>query len=291
MVIWGATFVSIKVLVGYIHPVTLTTIRISLAAACLLGILAIFKKLRWLSFHEWKWVGIASIFGVMLHHMFLSAGLSQTTSVKGSIISGFSPLLTVLLSIIFGYAKLNFHTIFGVLLGTLGMILAVSAGQRIDLAVNMGDVFVFLSFLSQAISFIIIRRLSNGLETIVITCYMLCIGTLFLVPMSFLVMPSGYSVLLSVPSWVLLLVAATSILAISIGHTVYNLSIAKIGPAETAIIGNFNVIFALIFSFLLLKEPIQWIQLVGMLLIIFGVLIATGVLGKLFKKIMHKNIV
>ena len=288
MVIWGATFVSIKILVQFFHPITLTALRISLAAICLVCFLYLRKKLTKLTLQTWKWVLLASVFGVILHHLFLSIGLSGTSSVKGSIISGFSPLLTVLLSILVGYAKFKISNIIGFLLGTVGMILAVTAGQSIDYAVNQGDVFIFLSFLSQAISFIIIRRLSNEMETIVITCYMLCLGAVFLAVTSIIVLPNGFGKLLEVPLWVILLVIGTSVLAISVGHTVYNLSIAKVGPAETAIIGNFNVIFALIFSLILLKEPIILSQLLGMCLILVGVLLGTGALQKIVLSIKQK---
>jgi len=288
MVIWGATFVSIKILVQYFHPMTLTALRISLAAICLICFLYLRKKLTKLTWQKWKWVLLASIFGVIFHHMFLSIGLSGTSSVKGSIISGFSPLLTVLLSILVGYAKFKLSNIIGFLLGTVGMILAVATGQSIDFAVNKGDIFVFLSFLSQAISFIIIRRLSEVMETIVLTSYMLCIGAVFLVATSLVILPNGYGVLLEVPFWVILLLIGTSVLAISVGHTVYNLSIAKVGPAETAIIGNFNVIFALIFSLIILKEPIILTQILGMILILIGVLLGTGTLQKITFSIKRK---
>lgn len=288
MVIWGATFVSIKILVQYFHPMTLTALRISLAAICLICFLYLRKKLTKLTWEKWKWVLFASIFGVIFHHMFLSIGLSGTSSVKGSIISGFSPLLTVLLSILVGYAKFKFSNIIGFLLGTVGMILAVATGQSIDFTVNNGDIFVFLSFLSQAISFIIIRRMSEEMETIVFTSYMLCIGAVFLVATSLVILPNGYGVLLEVPFWVILLLIGTSVLAISIGHTVYNLSIAKVGPAETAIIGNFNVIFALIFSLIILKEPIILTQILGMGLILIGVLLGTGTLQKITFSVKRK---
>lgn len=289
MVIWGATFVSIKILVQYFHPITLTALRISLAAICLFCFLYFRKKLINLAWQEWKWVLLATIFGVIFHHVFLSIGLSGTSSVKGSIISGFSPLLTVILSILVGYAKFKLSNVIGFLLGTVGVIFAVSAGQSIDYAVTKGDIYVFLSFLSQAISFIIIRRLSNQMETIVLTCYMLCIGAILLVATSLVVLPSGYAVLFEVPFWVTLLVIGTSVLAISVGHTVYNLSIAKVGPAETAIIGNFNVIFALIFSLIILKEPLILTQIIGMVVILIGVLLGTGALQKIVQSIKQKK--
>ena len=82
----------------------------------------------------------------------------------------------------------------------------------------------------------------------------------------------------------MLLLIATAVLAISIGHAVYNYAISKIGAAETAIIGNFNVIFALLFAAIFLREPILVNHLVGLVFIIIGVLFGTGAMEELVKK-------
>lgn len=289
MAIWGGTLVSIKVLVTQYHPFTLTATRIFIASIFLWLILYVLKKVRLPKREEWKWILLASVLGVILHHLLLSTGLQYTTSVKSSLISGFSPILTAVFALLFGLNEWKLSRFFGFLLGGVGIFIAVSAGKNIELSVTIGDFFILLSFVSQALSFIVIRQVSKSLDSVLLTCYMLLIGSLPLILIATVSHPSGWGEMLRVPWPYMLLLIATAVFAISIGHAVYNYAISKIGAAETAIIGNFNVIFALIFAAIFLKEPILPAHLMGLLCIVIGVLFGTGAMEELVKKWKNKK--
>lgn len=284
MAFWGGTLVSIKVLVTQYHPFTLTATRIFIAGICLWLILYFFKKVRLPARDEWKWIALASVLGVILHHLLLSSGLMYTTSVKSSLISGFSPILTVILAILFGLNEWKLSRFFGFLLGGIGIFVAVSAGKSVEMKMNVGDVLILCSFISQAFSFIVIRKVSKSMDSVLLTCYMLLVGSLPLLLIATINNPSAWREMVEVPYPYMLLLIATAVLAISIGHAVYNYAISKIGAAETAIIGNFNVIFALLFAAIFLREPILMNHLVGLVFIIIGVLFGTGAMEELVKK-------
>ncbi|MER1984901.1 MAG: DMT family transporter [Solibacillus sp.] len=289
MAFWGGTLVSIKVLVTQYHPFTLTATRIFIASICLWLLLYSLKKIRLPKRQEWKWIMLASILGVILHHLLLSTGLQYTTSVKSSLISGFSPILTAIFALLFGLNEWKLSRFFGFLLGGVGIFIAVSAGKNVEMIVNIGDFFILLSFISQALSFILIRKVSQTLDSVVLTCYMLLVGSLPLILIATITNPSGWVDLLHVPYPYMLLLIATAVFAISIGHAVYNYAISQIGAAETAIIGNFNVIFALIFAAIFLNEPILLAHLIGLVCIVIGVLFGTGAMEEIFKKWKNKK--
>ncbi|MER2191185.1 MAG: DMT family transporter [Solibacillus sp.] len=289
MAFWGGTLVSIKVLVTQYHPFTLTATRIFIASICLWLLLYSLKKIRLPKRQEWKWIMLASILGVILHHLLLSTGLQYTTSVKSSLISGFSPILTAIFALFFGLNEWKLSRFFGFLLGGVGIFIAVSAGKNVEMTVNIGDFFILLSFISQALSFILIRKVSQTLDSVVLTCYMLLVGSLPLILIATITNPSGWVDLLHVPYPYMLLLIATAVFAISIGHAVYNYAISQIGAAETAIIGNFNVIFALIFAAIFLNEPILLAHLIGLVCIVIGVLFGTGAMEEIFKKWKNKK--
>ena len=289
MAFWGGTLVSIKVLVAHYHPFTLTATRIFIASICLAFILYLLKKMRLPKREEWKWIALASFLGVVLHHLLLSTGLQFTTSVKSSLISGFSPILTAVFALIFGLNKWQLSRFFGFILGGVGIYIAVLAGKDVDMTVNIGDLFIFLSFASQALSFILIRNVSKSMDSVLLTCYMLLVGSVPLIVIATISNPSSWLDMIAVPYPYMLLLIATAVFAISIGHTAYNYAISKIGAAETAIIGNFNVIFALIFAAIFLKEPILPAHLIGLVCIIIGVLFGTGAMEELMKKWKRKK--
>lgn len=283
MLFWGLNLVALKVLVSYFSPFVMTGIRIFIAGICVLIILAVLKKLVFPQKQHWKWILIASILGVVFHHLLLSIGLTKTTAVNGGIILGFSPLLTAILALIFGFNKFNFISFAGFILGAFGVSISVLNGGNIDATFSFGDLMIFLSILSQAFSFLIIKKVSESFESVVLTGYMLLIGSFILIAISLIVDPSGFTDFVDAPIKAYVILIGSALFATAIGHMVYNFAISKIGPAETAIFGNFNTVFGLIGSAILLNEAVTSIQIVGCICIIIGVLFGTGTIEAFVK--------
>lgn len=283
MLFWGLNLVALKLLVGYFSPFVMTGIRIFIAGICVNFILIFMKKLVFPVKNQWKWIFLASILGVVLHHLLLSMGLVKTSAINGGIILGFSPLLTAILALLFGFNKFNPITFIGFILGAFGVTLSVVNGGVVNTNLSIGDVYIFLSILAQAFSFLIIKKVSNSIEGIVLTGYMLIVGSGVLIMISLIIDPAGFSDFIGAPWQAYFLLFGSALFATAIGHMVYNFAIQKIGPAETAIFGNFNTIFSLTGSAILLKEPITIIQLFGCFCIIVGVLFGTGAIETLIR--------
>lgn len=284
MAIWGGTLISVKILVTQYNPFTLTAARISIAAITLFLLLYFLKKIRLPNKAEWPWIVAASFLGVIFHHLLLSTGLTYTTGVKSSIISGFSPLLTAILAIIFGFNEFKILRLIGFVLGAIGIIIAVSSGQTLEWSITIGDVLIFISFLSQAFSFLVIRKISSSMNGVLLTCYMMIIGGIVLSIIATIIAPRTWIAIFDISNPYIFLLIGTAIFAITFGHTIYNYAITKIGASETAIIGNFNVMFAMLFSALLLNENLHFNHLIGITLIIVGVLFGTGAVEEILYK-------
>lgn len=262
----------------------MTAIRIFIAGLTVMLILAFMKKIRRLSKREILAVAFTSILGVVLHHGLLAFGLANTTAVKGGIILGFSPLVTAILALLFKFTKMSALRFFGFILGTTGVIISVLNGDESVASIQLGDILVFLSIVSQAFSFLLISKISKTIESVVLTGYMLFFGSLILIVLSLITEPQEYMLLLQAPNWVFLVLFASAILATAVGHVIYNYAISHIGAAETAIFGNFNTLFGLLGTAFILGEVITNQQIFGCVFIIFGVLIGTGTLQELMRK-------
>lgn len=289
MLFWGLNLVALKLLVGYFSPFVMTGIRIFIAGICVIFILAFMKKLVFPVKNQWKWIFLASMLGVVLHHLLLSMGLAKTSAINGGIILGFSPLLTAILALLFGFNKFNPITFIGFILGAFGVTLSVVNGGEVNTNLSIGDMYIFLSILAQAFSFLIIKKVSNSIEGIVLTGYMLIVGSGVLIVISLIIDPAGFSDFIGAPWQAYFLLVGSALFATAIGHMIYNFAIQKIGPAETAIFGNFNTIFGLTGSAILLKEPITIIQIFGCFCIIVGVLFGTGAIETLIRMKWRKS--
>ncbi|WP_342558096.1 DMT family transporter [Metasolibacillus sp. FSL K6-0083] len=276
MLAWGLNVVALKLLVSYFSPLTMTAVRIFIAGITVVGILALLKKLQKPTRTEVYSIMAASILGVVLHHSLLAFGLANTMATKGSIILGFSPLLTAILAIIFGFTQMSWQRFLGFVVGTFGVIMAVLRGGEGMTGIAIGDILVFLSILAQAFSFLIISKASKTLNPVVLTGYMMLSGSIVLLLLALMIEPAQFIYFTTVAPSAIALLLASAIFATALGHVIYNYAIAKIGAAETAIFGNFNTLFSLLGTAILLKEPIGMNQIFGCLLIIVGVLTGTG---------------
>ncbi len=280
MMIWGLNVVAIKVLIEDFPPITMQGFRIFLSGLVILLFIWNKRLARNLSFTEWKSTLAAGFLGITGHHFFLALGLQHTTASNAGIILALIPLTTSILSAFFLKDKLTAMRITGIVLGFIGVSFVVLNNSGKLGTVSLGDVFIFIAMVSQAFSFIIIKRTTNTLDSRLMTGIMLISGSLFLLLASFFVNGNGVSgmAIPDVRAWTIFIFSA--VVATGIGQLLYNGSIQKIGPSKTTIFNNLMPFFALVGSILFLNETISWFQIAGFMFIITGVILGSGYLDE-----------
>lgn len=276
MIIWGLNVVAIKYLVEFFSPVMMQGLRIGTAGLFALVILYFMKDLRKLTKREWKFTIFAAVFGQIAHHSMLAIGLVETTASNASLILGLIPLTTAIFAMLFLGDRLTKIRFIGILLGFGGVSFVVLNPEQGVTSVSQGDLFVFMSMVSQAFSFILIKKVTSTLSSRQLTAMMLLIGSGSLLVLSWVIEPASASSMAVSQPLVWIVFFSSAIIATGLGHFLFNAAIQKIGAGQTAIFNNFVPFFALIGSFVLLGEPIYYSQLIGFTLIVSGVLLGTG---------------
>ncbi|GGB40941.1 DMT family transporter [Fictibacillus barbaricus] len=289
MVVWGLNVTATKILVTNFMPVTITGIRVLTAGLTVFLLLSLIKKVRILTKKEFWYVFLASIFNVVAHHYFLSIGLTGTTATNGGLIMGMSPLLTTILAISFLGTPLTLLKTVGLLLGFSGVAFIVLEGSQVA-GISFGDGYILLSVLTQAVSFILIKRVAHTLDPRLMTGYMMVIGSLFLIVIGLFEEPEGFAGVIensTVSLW--LIYFASACIATAVGHMLYNEAIGKIGASEASIFINLNPFFALVGANLFLDEQILFQHILGFLLIITGVLLGSGAVEEIRNRRLRKK--
>lgn len=281
MFIWGINVSAIKLLVGAFMPVTMTAFRIFVAALTVLLTLIVLKQVRKPQSKEWLYIIVGAFFSVVGHHYFLSEGLDKTSAANGGLILGLGPLLTAVLSMILLKRKPTSIRLLGFLLGGTGVSFTVLAGGGGLNAASIGDIEVFLSILSQALSFIVIKKASETMDPRLLTGYMLLIGSVVLFLISLWKEPGGLTSLANGTPLIWTVFLFSAMLATALGHMVYNYAIGQIGAAEASIFLNLNTFFSLLGASLFLGEKLMPAHFIGLLLIIPGVILGSGALEEL----------
>lgn len=284
MVIWGFNVSFVKILVEHIPPVTITSFRIFTAALTVFIVLGFLRRIRLPYKSEWIYIIGGTFTSVAFHHYFLSTGLSHTSATNAGLILGMGPLLTVLLSMIFFKKKPTFITGLGFILGGIGVSITVLFGSGQLQAMNLGDFEVFLSILSQAFSFILINKATKTMDPVLLTGYMLLIGSIILFFMSIKMEPTGLTSLAGISPSVLVIFFISAVLATGLGHMIYNYSIGQVGAAEASIFLNLNTFFSVLGAALFLKEAIHPAHYIGLIFIVSGVIMGSGTLEALLLK-------
>ncbi|WP_066295277.1 DMT family transporter [Bacillus sp. FJAT-29937] len=284
MMAWGFNVPVVKILVGYFPPVTITSLRIFTAGISVFLIMAFIRKIRKPSKEEWKFIIFGSLFNVVGHHFFLSVGLTNTTATNGALILGTGPLLTAILSSVILRNRATWIQILGFLFGSAGVSFIVLSGEGGLSGLSIGDLHIFFSILSQALSFILISKAAKSMDPRLLTGYMLVMGSVLLFFISLWQEPKGVEGLFGAPGLLWIAFFSSALLSTALGHMFYNAAIKKIGPAEASIFINFSTFFSLVGSAVLLGEIITSIHLLGLLFIVSGVVLGSGALEELLRQ-------
>ncbi|TFE02148.1 DMT family transporter [Jeotgalibacillus salarius] len=276
MVAWGLNVVALKVLVDEFSPVAMTSMRILTAGLVVLSVLLLQRKWEIPSVKDFGVIFLISLFNIVGHHYFLSIGLKGTTAVNTGLILGLIPILTAIAAVIFLNARLTLLKVGGIIVGFAGVFLVMVAGSTGDFEVAAGDWYILMAAITQAISFVLIKKLSTSLNVLLLTGWMMVLGSVMLGVISLATEPAGYQTLLKGEGYHYAIFFASAFIATGVGHMIYNNAIRLIGPSESAVFTNLNLLFSITGAALLLGEPVFLGQIAGFALIVAGVLGGSG---------------
>lgn len=276
MVVWGFNVVAIKALVSHFPPVLITSLRIFTAAIVVFIFLFYGKLFKKLTVKQLGAIFMASLFGVLGHHIFLAIGLTQTTASNAGLILGLVPLATSICAILFLGDRLTILRFIGILFAFVGVSFIVLNGNSKLGGFSFGDILVFGGVITQAISFVLIKKLTTAMESRQVTGVMLVFGAFLLFFSSLILEPGEVNQLSGQPTYIWLVFFASAIIATGVGHLIYNYAIHRLGAGETAIFINLTPFFALVGSAFFLGEQILVTQIFGFIFIIIGVVLGTG---------------
>ncbi|MGO4887460.1 DMT family transporter [Anaerobacillus sp. MEB173] len=285
MFIWGLNVVAIKMLVESFPPLTMTSIRVFAGSLVVVATVFLQRKFRMLTRQEWLFVSGAIVLGVIGHHFFLALGLEKTSASNAGIILGLVPLSTSIFAMIFLHDHLTKLRLIGIILGFTGVVFVVMQTNGSLGNISIGDLFVFGAMLTQALSFIFIKKATDTLDSLQVTAVMLFVGSILMFSISLFFVEPGRTTEMTTGSallWVVFFWSA--IIATGFGHMLYNAAIHRLGAGQTAIFINLSPFFALVGAYFFLGEIIVISQLLGFLLIVVGVIFGTGYIDEQIEK-------
>jgi drug/metabolite transporter (DMT)-like permease len=277
---WGGNFVVGKAMVSEIPPITLALLRWFVA---LLVVSPFFGKAVWkerrLYVKHWKTVVFLALVGVAGFNTLLYIAVQYTGSINASLMNAATPIIIVILSILFLRERFSAVRLIGILVSLGGVLWIVSRGSKetlLNLAFNKGDLWMLIAVILWAIYSIGVKKSigifpSTGIFTVTIW-----LTVILLLPLSLIELNVRETDMMF--SWNLLIgLLYVGIFASVAAFTSWNLAVSRLGPSRCASFLNLIPLFSAIFATLFTDENVQIFHYIGAFLIICGVYITTKI--------------
>lgn len=282
--IWGTTFLGIRLAVESIPPWYVAGLRQLLAGIILFAILLFSKQMKWIGWSNFRnQMVLASLMLIVANGM-TTVAEEQLTSSLASLISASSPLLVFLLSIFFNLQKFTLRGLFGVILGFSGIVLIFKDGlaDLLHEEFRMGIIYMFFAIFGWAFGTIYTKKINHVAQNIKLNLfYQFTFAGIVQIIFGFI--SSGQP---DIAAWSAKSILATVYLAIFgsvIAFFAFHSALKKITPTQISILSYINTIIAIFLGWLILNEPVSLTFLAATFLIICGVFITNykpGMFGR-----------
>jgi drug/metabolite transporter (DMT)-like permease len=273
-VLWGTTYLAIRVAVHTIPPWFVTAMRQAAAAIILLIVLLHKRELVWIGWSNLKRQMILSTLMLVFANGLTTVAEETLPSGLTSLIAALSPLLVFIGSVGIGLQKPSLKGFLGVVIGFLGVAFIFREGlsDLLDPNYKIGVLSISVAISSWAIGTIYTKKQSHKSANIFLDLfYQFMFAAIVQLIFAFI-----FSDSYAVSEWSLSSLAAVLYLAVFgsvIGYFCYIYAIKRVTATEVSILSYFNTIIALFLGWLILDEVITIDIVIATVLIIFGVFI------------------
>lgn len=132
------------------------------------------------------------IFGVGINQLFFFNGLMRTSPVNASVFMVITPILVLILSLIFLKEKIRTIQILGVIIGASAAVVFSLQNTKDSFATSLGDLFIFMNAISYAIYLILVKPLMNRYNALTVITWVFTFGLMVVMlwPQSFTELPA-----------------------------------------------------------------------------------------------------
>jgi len=272
--VWGTTYLGIRVAVETIPPWFVTSIRQGIAATIVFGILLYKKEMAWIGWEKFKIQFLLSLLMLVFANGFTTIAEISVPSGLTSIMSAMSPVIIFIGSLLIALQKPNWKGFFGILLGFTGVIFIFRNGLSAILDPNYKTGMLFLStaIVSWSVGVLISKKHSQQDNNITLNLfYQFTIASIIQIGLAFI-----FSSDTKISGWSYRSIAALIYLAIFgsvIAFFAYYYALKRVSAVRVSVLNYVNTIIAIFLGWLLLDEVITIDFIIAALLIMSGVFV------------------
>jgi drug/metabolite transporter (DMT)-like permease len=273
VLVWGASFVAIKIVLKYIPPTTLVWMRFALGIVILGAAVGLRHQFSFPKPRDWLYFALLGFLGITFHQWLQSTGLVTSRATTTGWIVASMPIFIAVFGWLVLKEKLKWFQTLGILLAAFGVLLVVTRGELNSLISGKfgtpGDILVLISAPNWAIFTILSRRGLKTYPAALMMFYVMAFGWLF---STFLFMAGkGWESIprIGMDGWI-----AIGFLGIFCSGIAYIFWYDALKILPVAQVGTFlyiEPVVTVIISYFVLYEKVTLAGLLGGLIILLGV--------------------
>lgn len=268
MLLWGSSFIAMKVAVAVHDPVWVIFGRMAVAST----VFVLFgQRLRGARARreDWGWLAFMAICEPCLYFLFETHALKWTSASEAAMITALLPLMTVAAARLFLKESITFRGIVGIVAALAGVLALSLSGEVSESAPNpvLGNFLELLAMVCATGYTLAVRHLSTRYSPFFLTAFQAFAGSFFFLPALFLPgtrWPHELVWLDWVP--ILYLGGMVNVLA----YFLYNYGLSRIPASKVSPYVNLIPVFSMLFAWLLLDERLTLTQYLAAGLVLGG---------------------
>jgi drug/metabolite transporter (DMT)-like permease len=269
--IWGSSFLLIKIAVTAMPPIWVSWGRIALGVLFLLatvGFLRLWnKENRDLLRSKWQWLVFIGLINNAIPWTLYAYGGQQVSSSVSAILNATTPLWGALLGWFLPDSQMNWRKGAALLLGFAGVVLAViGSGVRLDSDIT-AVLMISLAPVLYAISTTLAKRVLAGVPPLLQASGQLATAALWLLPL-LLLSPNSKTITVGP----ILALLALGVIGSGVAYWIYFNLLASVSPTQVMAVTYLIPIWALFWG-IIDREPVGWLSFLGVAVIIAGVVL------------------
>jgi drug/metabolite transporter (DMT)-like permease len=271
MICWGLSFVWIKIVYLYYHPLTTIFLRLVISSVLLYLIVKILKKGQKVEKSDYKAFLLLAFIEPFCYFLGESYGLSlNVSSTVASVIIATIPVFTPIAAYFAFKEKLSPLNYFGLFISFIGVLTMVINNDFSFSSDPLGILLLFLAVLSAMFYAVVLKKLTQKYNTFTILSVQNLIGAIYFLPL-FLLFDFGHFISIKPNMELITALLQLSIFASTMAFLFFIPVVRDIGVTKANIFTNFIPVFTAIFSYFILSEVLTFNKIVGMLIVISGV--------------------
>ena len=273
MLIWGSTFMAMKVVVTAISPMVVIFLRM------VIGSVVFLLLLRWLRRGikyrqgDWKYLAAMALFEPCLYFIFEGLALKYTSAGQAGMVTAMLPLMVALGAFVFLNERISKRQLSGFLLAMAGVIWMTLGSVASEHAVNpwLGNFLEFLAMVCAMGYTLMMKHLTERFPAMFLTALQSFIGAIFFLPLA---LASDWPTHISAPLWGVLLYLGVVVTLGGYGLFNYSLTYVKATVAVAYI--NLLPAISLMYAMVFLGERMNLSQWIAVAVIFAGVYLSRG---------------